>query len=298
MKREDLIKKWLDNELSPEELKAFKLLEDYEDLVKLASSLKQFKAEDFDTDLELSRLNATLNNKPKSKSNWIKAMMRIAAILTVCLGSYYYTTTLDTNITTLASQKEIIDLPDTSIATINAKSSISFNENKWKENREVELEGEAYFKVAKGAKFKVKTNSGIVTVLGTEFNVKDRDNYFEVVCYEGAVNVEYNSKSVILKPGNSFLIINDEYIDKANISIKVPSWISNESRFTSIPLKNILSEFERQYNVKITVNNIDEEQLFTGSFTHNDIDVALKAITLPLNLTYVKSNSMIILESE
>ncbi len=298
MKREDLIKKWLDNELSPEELKAFKQLEDHKDLVKLANGLKQFKAEDFDTDLELGRLNTTLKNKSKNTNNWVKPILRIAAILTICFGSYYYTTTLNTNAATLAAQKETIDLPDSSIVTINAESSISYNKNKWDEDREIELEGEAYFKVAKGSKFKVKTNNGIVTVLGTEFNVKDRNNYFEVTCYEGAVNVEYNSKSVVLKPGNSFLMINGEYIDKTDTSLKNPSWINNESHFTSIPLKNILLELERQYNVTITVNNIDEEQLFTGSFTHDDIDVALKAITLPLNLTYVKTNSMIILESE
>ncbi len=298
MKREDLIKKWLDNELSPEELKAFKQFEDHEDLVKLANGLKRFKVEDFDTDLELKRLNASLKNKSKNRNNWIKPILRIAAILTICFGSYYYTTTLNTNVTTLASQKETIDLPDASIATINAESSITFNKGKWSEDRKVTLKGEGYFKVAKGSKFKVQTNNGIVTVLGTEFNVKDRNNYFEVTCYEGAVNVLHKSKSVILKPGNSFLVINGEYIDRTDVSLKNPSWIDNESRFASIPLKNILLELERQYNVTITVNNIDEEQLFTGSFTHNDIDVALKAITLPLNLTYVKANSMIILESE
>ena len=44
MKREDLIKKWLDNELNTQELKAFKVLEDYEFLVKLSNSTKHFKA--------------------------------------------------------------------------------------------------------------------------------------------------------------------------------------------------------------------------------------------------------------
>ena len=52
MKREDLIKKWLDNELNTQELEAFKMLEDYEALVKLSNSTKRFKAPEFNTSEE------------------------------------------------------------------------------------------------------------------------------------------------------------------------------------------------------------------------------------------------------
>lgn len=298
MKREDLIKKWLDNELSSQELEAFKQLQDYEDLVKLSSAITQFKAEPFNSDAELERLNKTINVKTKKQNNWFKPLMRIAAILTICFGYYYYTSTLDTNVITLAAQKNVIELPDASSVNLNTASSISYNKNKWEENREIQLKGEAYFKVAKGSKFSVKTNTGIVTVLGTQFNIKDRHNLFEVVCYEGSVSVTYNSGSVVLKPGNSFLIIDEVIVNKELETQNSPSWINNESTFKSMPFKNVLAEFERQHNVTFNAKDIDLAQIFTGSFSHNNLDLALKSITLPLNLSYIKDKRTIILKSE
>lgn len=298
MNTKDLIRKWLDNELSPEEFQAFKKLDDYKELMALDNGIKQFKADSFNTDIELERLTNTLKSKSKKQTNWLKPLLRVAAILAICFGSYYYTTTLDTTVATLTAQKDTVTLPDASFVTINAASSIVFNKHNWKDNRAVSLKGEGYFKVAKGSKFKVNTSAGTVTVLGTQFNIKQRANYFEVICYEGSVKVEHNLKSVILKPGDSFLVIGNNYINRTPITRTTPSWINNESRFTSMPFKTVISEFERQYNVTFNVNTINEEQLFTGSFTHNDIDLALKAITLPLNITYVKKDSTIILKSE
>jgi ferric-dicitrate binding protein FerR (iron transport regulator) len=47
---------------------------------------------------------------------------------------------------------------------------------------------EAYFQVKKGQTFSVNTTDGVVKVLGTHFNVKQRKNYFEVNCFEGLVS--------------------------------------------------------------------------------------------------------------
>ena len=296
MKREELIKKWLDDALSPQEFEAFKQLEDYKDLIRLSNATKHFKSKDFNTDTELERLKQTQINN--SKNNWLKPFLRVAAILAICFATYYYTTTLGTNVKTLVAQKDTIELPDHSSVTLNATSSLHFNEKKWSSKREIKLNGEAYFKVSKGSKFSVETPSGTVSVLGTQFNVKDRNDLFEVVCYEGSVRVDYNSESVILKPGNSFLIINETKMETETISEEVPSWINNESTFKSIPYNQVIAEFERQYNVVFNVKNIETKQLFTGSFGHNNIDVAIKAITLPLNLTYSKNNNTISLKRE
>ena len=224
--------------------------------------------------------------------------MRVAAILTVCFSLYYYTTTLDTTITTDVAQKTIIELPDASSVSLNAQSLLAFNKNHWKKERDVELEGEAFFKVAKGSTFNVITKSGTVTVYGTQFNVKQRDNYFEVICYEGLVGVTHNSIEKKLKPGDSFLIIDGKTIAKEKENRSTPSWLNNESTFKSLPYKTIITEFERQYGVDFTLINIDSTQLFTGSFTHDNLEVALKSITLPLHLTYSKNNNTIILRGE
>ena len=298
MNKETLISKWLNNDLNDQEFEAFKRLEDYDDLVKLNNSMQAFKAKDYDTSRELESVLKTIKTSKKQSIHWVKPFMRAAAILTICFSLYYYTTTIDTTITTEFAQKTTIELPDASSVSLNAKSHLAFNKNSWKNEREVTLEGEAFFKVAKGSSFHVLTKSGIVTVYGTQFNVKQRDNYFEVICYEGIVGVSYNSQEIKLKPGDSFLIIDGKQIAKEKEKRTTPSWLNNESTFKSLPYKEVIAEFERQYQVDITLVNIDTNQLFTGSFAHNNLEVALKAITLPLHVTYSKTNRTIILKRE
>jgi len=298
MNKETLISKWLNNDLNDQEFEAFKRLEDYDDLVKLNNSMQAFKAKDYDTSRELESVLKTIKTTKNQSIHWVKPFMRAAAILTICFSLYYYTTTIDTTITTEFAQKTTIELPDASSVSLNAKSLLAFNKNSWKNEREVTLEGEAFFKVAKGSSFHVLTKSGIVTVYGTQFNVKQRDNYFEVICYEGIVGVSYNSQEIKLKPGDSFLIIDGKQIAKEKEKRTTPSWLNNESTFKSLPYKEVIAEFERQYQVDITLVNIDTNQLFTGSFAHNNLEVALKAITLPLHVTYSKTNRTIILKRE
>ena len=297
MDKDILIQKWLDNNLNASELEAFKMLEDYDALMRLDHTLSGFKAPDYDASEALSPV---LNGiKPHKKStSWLHIAMRIAAIFVLCFGVYYYSTTFDTTITTLAAQKSTITLPDASSVSLNADSYIIYNKSDWSNQRDVKLNGEAYFKVAKGSTFNVITDLGMISVLGTEFNVKQRGNYFEVVCYEGLVVVSYNSQQQKLKAGEHLLLIDGKLMTPEIENISAPSWLKDESYFKSLPYKYVISEFERQYNLSIDTKYINTEQLFTGSFSHNNIDIALKSITLPLQITYRKTDHTITLIRE
>ena len=299
MNKEVLILKWLDNDLTPQELEAFKALEDYEAIVKLSNYSQGFKAPEFNTDQALKTILTSIEQPPKRQTNWLSPLLKIAAILAICFGAYYYTTTLDTTINTYYAEKSLIQLPDNSEVNLNALSKITYNPKQWTDNtRSLKLEGEAFFKVKKGSSFNVVTTSGIVTVLGTEFNVKQRQNYFEVTCYEGLVNVTFNSAETKLKAGDSFLIINNKPIERLTLNAKKPDWLNSLSSFISVPLSEVLDEFERQYNVKIDAKTIKQDELFSGKFTHNDINIALQSITQPLQLRYKKVNKTIILTRE
>lgn len=299
MNKEALILKWLDNDLSPEELEAFKALEDYEAIIKLSNYSKGFKAPEFNTDEALQTVLTNIKKQPNRQTNWLSPLLKIAAILAICFGAYYYTTTLDTTINTHYAEKSLIQLPDHSEVNLNALSKITYNPKQWtKDNRNLKLEGEAFFKVKKGSTFNVVTSSGIVTVVGTEFNVKQRQNYFEVTCYEGIVKVTSNNIDTKLKAGDSFLIINDHTIERITFNTKKPDWLNNVSSFISVPLSEVLDEFGRQYNVKIDAKTIKQDVLFSGKFTHNDINIALQSITQPLQLRYKKVNKTIILTRE
>ncbi|WP_405572778.1 FecR family protein [Winogradskyella sp. Asnod2-B02-A] len=298
MKREELIKKWLDNNLNPEEQYAFEQLEDYNQLIKMDATLKGFKAPEFSVDQTYQTLKPHLKSQSSKTNQWLKPLLRIAAVLAIGFSVYFYTSNLDEHIETLVAQQTTIQLPDNSTVDLNANSTLTFNENNWSKTRAVTLNGEAFFKVAKGEKFDVITSDGIVSVLGTQFNVKQRESYFEVTCYEGLVGVTHNNKTVKLKPGHTFKIIDGEQLTADKETDTQPIWLHGESSFKSVPLKHVITEFENQYDLQIHTDQIDTSRLFTGSFTHNNLDLALKSVTIPLNLSYSKSGKSILLKRE
>jgi len=262
------------------------------------TALKDFKSPQFFIENNYKTLKSKLKPNDSKTNQWFKPLLRLAAILALGFSIYYYTTTLDAKFNTNIAQQTTIKLPDTSTVNLNANTTLTFNEKHWSKNREVRLYGEAFFKVAKGQKFDVITDEGLVSVLGTQFNVKQRQSHFEVTCYEGLVAVTHNNKTVKLKPGFTFQIIDGKLLANEKENTAQPSWLRGESSFKSVPLKYVISEFENQYNLKITTDNVDTSRLFTGSFTHKNLELALQSVTKPLNLSYNKSGKSILLKRE
>ena len=295
MERDVLIKKWLDNNLTSAEQKQFEQLEDYDQLIKLSDTSRLFKAPKYKPDEEEKKLNIT--PKEKSVVFWKHPLFKVAAILVLSFGIFYYTYTLDTTIKTEIAKHTSTKLPDESLIELNAASTLTFNKSNWKNKRQVKLNGEAYFKVAKGSKFKVITPEGTVTVLGTEFNVKQRKNYFEVTCYEGRVAVQHNNKIIELEKNLSFIFNNNKPVNQSHQKIK-PDWLNFESNYKSVPLNLVLEDLQHQYNITINAKNVDTKQIFTGSITHKNLDLAIQSIVTPLNMTYVKKGNVITLKGE
>ena len=191
-----------------------------------------------------------------------------------------------------------ITLPDSSEILLNAESKVSYSEKNWETKREISLDGEAFFKVAKGKKFTVTTQQGKVTVLGTQFNVENRDDFFEVTCYEGLVSVTFNGTEFKLPAGNSAVAI-DGIIKKSKVEVNgQPSWVNNESTFKSIPLKYVLAELQRQHDLEVSLDDIDENQLFTGTFSNSNLDLALKSISTPLQISFKLEGNKVLFYEE
>jgi len=293
MDKDYLIEKWLNNELNDAEKEAFKQLDDYQFNVDIIKNAEFFKASNFTEveDFESFKARYQAQNVPVKKLNWIHPFLRIASVLVIAFGVYF--TFFYNNLTqvqTLASEKVIIELPDASQVTLNALSNIEFSKRKWDDNRQLSLEGEAFFKVAKGKQFDVVTTDGIVSVVGTEFNVKQRENYFEVQCFEGVVKVTSDTIIRQLIAGDTYKILNGNFTQGKTTSSQ-PQWIVNKSSFESIPFKEVISELQRQYDIEVSFKNVDVNRLFTGGFTHENLDNALISITQPMNLTYALSSS-------
>jgi len=287
--QENYLAKWLSDELSEEELQEFQNSEAYASYQKLKDATSSLKAPDFNSDEALQRLkDEHIENAPKVISlNPFKKFLRVAAVIAILLaGSYFYVNTLNEKVTTEFAERSEVVLPDNSEIFLNVDSQISYSEKNWDNKRNIDLKGEAFFKVAKGKKFTVSTDHGTVAVLGTQFNVENRKGFFEVTCYEGLVSVTHNNKESKLPAGTSFLVINGKIISTGTPDGTLPSWMNNESSFESIPLKYVFAELERQFNVKVSSENIDTNLLFTGSFNNTDLNMALKSISTPSQTHY------------
>ncbi len=299
--QENYLAKWLNNELTEAELTEFKKSYEYTTYNRILETSSQWEAPNFNMDTSLEAINnKRLQNDTKVISlSPFKTFLRIAAVVAILLtGGYFYLNSLDEQVNTLYAENKEIVLPDTSEIILNAESQLAYNKNNWSKDRHIDLSGEAYFKVAKGKKFTVETNLGTVTVLGTQFNVENREGFFEVTCYEGLVSVTFNGEEFKLPAGNSFMVVNGN-ISKSTVAVDgVPSWINKESTFKSIPLKYVIAEFERQHDREIELEKIDVNQLFTGTFSNTDIELALKSITVPLQIKFKLEDDKVLFYGE
>jgi len=289
--QENYLAKWLNNELTEAELAAFKKTAEYASYQRILKASSTLEAPDFNVEKALMDFN--FNNKKEYRDvkvirlNPMKKIMRVAAAIAVIFAvSYFYINSLNETISTQYAERNEITLPDASEIVLNADSEISYSKQKWDKERNVSLEGEAFFKVAKGKKFTVSTEDGTIAVLGTQFNVENRKGFFEVTCFEGLVSVTFNGKETKLPAGTSFLAINGEVLQVEAPNTAAPSWMNNESSFKSIPLAYVLDEFQRQYNIKVETQNIDLKQLFTGTFSNTNINLALQSIGTPSQIKF------------
>ena len=288
MDKEYLIQKWLKDELSEQEMKAFKELDDYPELTGIIENATFFKASGFSTVDDFKTFSARLEKDapPVIKLTWLKPFLRIASVFVIgLLLSYFFLFNRDVKINTLAGDKTTIELPDASTVVVNALSELSYSKSNWDNKREVELRGEAFFKVAKGAKFDVVTSEGTVSVVGTQFNVKQRGSYFEVECFEGIVKVTSPNATEKLTAGNRYRVSNG-VASLGKTTYQNPQWTKNVSSFERVPLSEVIAELERQYNLKVRMENISAELLFTGGFVHDSLENALQSISEPLDFGY------------
>jgi ferric-dicitrate binding protein FerR (iron transport regulator) len=293
MNNQHYIEKWLDGSLTESEKAAFEKTEEFRALQRMDAALKQFQPSPLNTERAFEGIKARRQKTAKVISvNW-GMVYRIAAVLVVGLGLFFYLkTTLfkqtvnEIQYATLAGETKSVTLPDNTVVTLNALSSVTFSEENWSANRTINLEGEAYFDVVKGGSFQVITAAGKVTVLGTRFTVKDRPDFYEVICYEGRVEVKGSANAVQLTQ-HDFYREAGKTITKATVAgDSVPAWMNHESSFQSVPYYEVIRELERQYNISVQVKDVDTLQVFTGKFPNDNLTTALQTMTIPFNLSY------------
>ncbi|MUU77568.1 FecR family protein [Winogradskyella endarachnes] len=279
--------KWLEGELTDTELKHLVSEEDYTMFLKLRKGFNVKQQLDASVDKSFVKIKKQIEQKPpKVKPLYTNWAIGIAASIVMLFGLFMFTTSNEVIIETDFGEHKTIALLDGSEVILNSKSKLIYDEDGWKNDRKLYLEGEAYFKVAKGKTFVVNTDNGSVSVLGTQFNVNTTNGFFDVVCFEGKVLVKTIQSENILLPHNALRSVNGDAIKTYKSSNKMPTWIHGESTFKSVPVRYVVKALENKYNVKFNTEAIDNSEAFTGSFPHDSLNIALKTVFETLNITY------------
>ncbi|MGN6419633.1 MAG: FecR family protein [Pseudobacter sp.] len=188
-----------------------------------------------------------------------------------------------------------ITLPDGSDVWLNAASSIRYPVAFAKDQRIVELTGEAYFSVKKdmGRPFHVKVNNRIeVEVLGTAFNVNAYENEQRIATtlLEGSVKVLNTTapqpKWTILKPGQQSLSTgqHQEVLNEVDTD-KTIAWKNGLFNFNGAGLHEVMRQLERWYDIEVEYEGKVPDMKFEGKITRG---VSLKGVLSGLEKSEVR----------
>lgn len=173
------------------------------------------------------------------------------------------------------------------------------------DTREVELEGEAYFFVAKDANhpFVVHTPEGDVKVYGTEFNINTQDDEgtTRIVLVNGSISVTpKGGREQMIRPNEMAVISSGECMFSTVDVAPYVSWNTGMFIFADCPLEKLMQVLSRWYNKRVEFNSDDIRQIeFTGTINkYGDISPALKAIHTVTGLRIEMKKDLIIISKK
>ena len=259
------------------------------------------------------------NEKKPAKFSFIKIALKYAAMLLIPIllltTIHFYRQVRvieDGNIDVVTHQGERVRvlLPDGTHVFLNASSRLRYNPLDFNKNkRNLFLEGEAFFEVAKDKDhpFILSMTTMKLTVLGTKFSIVSRfeKKNIEVYLNEGSVllNSKISNDRQIIKPTEKafFNTKTGKFTVKKVIANKrYPDWTQGNMVFRRIPLKKVLNSLSENYNVDIS---FDENKmssllndLFVGTLPNNDLDAAMKVLEEVYPIHYSQDRHNILIE--
>jgi transmembrane sensor len=265
----------------------------------------------------IERMNK--ESKFRKMNQWIK--YAAAILIPLFMASIVYYLTIDDsrsrdNLVWIEKQskrgeRKKLQLPDGSMVWLNSETKISYPENFEGDERNLKLDGEAYFEVTHNEEkpFIVNTGGIDIKVLGTSFNVRsyNREKAIETTLVEGKVSVQRTNpktkktRRAILSPNQQakFFKTTEEFLlDKVSAE-KFVSWRNGKLIIEGRTFKELIEELERWYNVDISLqDNLSEKYSYTITITDESLEDVMKLIkrTTPTLTIKFENNKVFITE--
>ena len=192
-----------------------------------------------------------------------------------------------------------VQLADGTKVMLNSDSRLRFPQAFSGDTREVYLEGEGFFEVAKNVAkpFIVHCDKYDVRVLGTTFNISAyrNDPVSMTTLVEGRVNIECGASAVVLTPGLMASVIGSEISTReVNVDSYI-SWTKDQFSFNEERLEDLLKKISRWYDVDFVFENVViKEYKFSGFIPrYESITAVLQIMEQAANVTFKVDNKQI-----
>ena len=305
------LQEWLD--ASPENREVYAELEK---VWKLTGVLEHTTPADVDKEwdkfVKQRDQEITLKWKLPGSGLNLKALYRYAAVLLplimISVLVYYMVSGRsggsDWITVTTGGTRQLLTLSDGTEVWVNHNSVFRYPEKFSSKERQVSIQGEAFFKVSKtGSPFLVDAGSARVKVLGTRFNVNNYkgDRLTEVAVEEGKVLFEEKSRkknNVILEAGEkgTYSGKRTDISKEKDFSSNAASWVSQKLLFDNVPLQQVVQDVARYFEADLLLATELEDCLFSGEFANPQLSNVLEVISLSTGSRVRYEGSKIYLE--
>ncbi len=205
----------------------------------------------------------------------------------------------DIIVTTGMGEHSRVSLPDGSLLTLNAQTTVRYNLADGK--RQVSIDGEAFFEVARDPEhpFVVSANGMTVTCLGTSFDVRNYsdESTASVVLRDGKVRVNARDADLTMEPGSRVLM------DRQTLALSkhtvTPSdytaWLNGEIKFNNQTLEEIAAELSRNYNIDLVITSDElRQERFNGYLGRSSLRNILDVLCLASDMSYHVDNDTMV----
>lgn len=247
----------------------------------------------------------TTQNTRSFGQKWLKIAAAITLLVSTCWATFSYLNQSEPiHYRTDFAENQTINLPDGTEIILAANSSLSFYDNFEKINqREVELIGEAYFKVAKqpeSKQFEVKLKDLSVTVIGTEFNVNSHRKNSIISLVEGKVALTKEGIAAQQLKAGQTAVFNtntskfDLLSDQTNYwaDWRIQKWSFGEGK----PMKEVIQRIEETFGLSVQCEDAEIlTKIASGSIKIDNQEVLLESLSYLLNIKYKLTGNQLIL---
>lgn len=237
----------------------------------------------------------------KRFGNWMQIAASFFIIGLIGCAAYVLMGDRVTNIEVQATNSTLTNtLPDGTVVTLNKNSLISYTSEFEGKTRPVTLKGEAFFEVAhnKQKPFIVSIDDVKIRVVGTSFNVKDKNGKITIEVETGIVKVTKESETIELRKGEKVIIKNQEpqLIKELSRGKLYNYYRNNELVCDHTPLQELVDALNEIYDVNIIIKDPElQKKEINTTFINEPLSQVLNVISTTFRVKVARKNNQIII---